>query len=49
MKPDRSREKNIAVALGIVALCLAAQNLQAQSKSNTFLQTNLVSTPMPIW
>jgi uncharacterized protein (TIGR03118 family) len=43
MKPDRSRKKNIAAALGIVALCLAAQNLPAQSKSNTFLQTNLVS------
>jgi uncharacterized protein (TIGR03118 family) len=41
MKPDHSRKKNIAAALGIVALCLAAQNLRAQS--NTFFQTNLVS------
>lgn len=43
MKPDRSRKKNIAAALGIVALCLVAQNLSAQSKTNTFQQTNLVS------
>lgn len=43
MKPDRSGKKIIAAALGIVALCLATQNLPAQSKTNTFQQTNLVS------